>query len=135
MPRNCDVSSAFLSRIVCGRTGCRMVVHRRSRSAGYPFGFVVLGTPGVALDDLGEDRGVIAGLPRRQHTPDEAWFTVRRQDVGGAPICLGNLHAGFFPDLTDHGGPVGAVHVQRLAGPLPADQDPCLLYTSPSPRD
>ena len=59
------LASLFLCGIVGGRVGCRTVVHRWSGSPGDPFGLVVLGPPGVALDDLGEDRLVVAGLTRR----------------------------------------------------------------------
>jgi len=114
----------FLGCIVGRRMGCRKVVHRLSGSAGHPFGSVVLSPPGLALEDLGEDRGVVVGLPWRQHTPDKAWLTVGGQDVGGAPARVDDLHPDFLQDLADHGGPVGAVDLQGLAGPFPADQDP-----------
>src|SRR5450631_487014 len=56
----------YSDRVVRGVVvGCRTVVHRRFTSAGHPFGLLVLGTPCVTLDDLGEDRRVVVGLPRR----------------------------------------------------------------------
>ena len=78
----------------------------------------------MALDDLGEHGLVVAGLTRWQHRPDETRFTIRSQDVGGAPVPVCDLDPGLLQDLADDGGPVGAVHIQGLAGPLAADQHP-----------
>ena len=55
--------------------------------------------------------------------PHEPGLPVVVEYVGGQASRFGGLDAGLLEHRTNHGGAVGLVLGERLAGPVPRDQD------------
>src|SRR4051812_20665274 len=92
VPRSCSciLPSGLLRRVVGGWTGCRTAVHKAGRTgAGDLLGVLVLGAPGAALSDRGEDDLGVAARVDLGVLPHEAGKPVVGQDFGGAPVGLG----------------------------------------------
>src|SRR5215218_2030549 len=102
-----------------------MTVHvhgLRRPGAGYLLGMLVLGSPGPALADGGEDDLCVAAGVDRYFVPHEPRQAILGQYVGSAPTRVRRIDPGRGKRLPDHLGTIGAVLTEGLPGPLAGDE-------------
>jgi hypothetical protein len=86
-------------------------------------GVLVLGAPPVRFPDGGHHYPDVVPVDHRDVGPHEPGEAVFGEGVGGHAVRVRGCDAGGLEDLADHGGPVGLVLGQGLAGPGAGDLD------------